>query len=189
MVGQCKQRTYRAQLILGLLLVGWLLYLSSSQEWDRLNKDEIVSDNNNMVVEDSHPLAYTEEDVLYVTQALYFEDALGPVECQLMIAHVIQNRMYSEKFPNTAKEVVWQHRQFSFTQDGKHERMELKNTRKRLEQLARVVLGGYSVDNTGGSMFYYNPSLVTPVWRKDYQPYVACGQHLFLISKDKGEWS
>lgn len=186
MVGSTKQYQV-AQLVLGLFFAGLLACLSSFSGKERLNKNENAAQTAQL--SSLHPLAFSEEDVFYLTQALYFEDALGAVECQLLIAHVIQNRMYSERYPNTIKEVVWQNRQFSYTQDGKHERMLMKQTKTRLEHLARFVLGGHSVDNSGGSMFYYNPKLADPVWKNDYTPFVTCGQHIFLTTKSKGDWS
>jgi len=184
MVGQCKQGF---NLVVGIAFVGLLTYLAASQSQDRLYKDKNVSHE---VVPQSvlHPLAYSEEAVFYLTQALYFEDALGSVECQLMIAHVVQNRMLDHRFPNTIKEVVWENRQFSFTQDGKHERMLIESTRARLEQLARLVLGGYSLDTTGGANWYYNPAIADPVWKDDYQVFTKCGKHVFLIEKQRAGW-
>ena len=186
MVGQSQQRYKSAQLILGILLIAFINSLMYYEPERKESPKEVKS--KEFYQGTLHPLEYTEEDVYYLTQALYFEDALGPVECQLMIGHVIQTRVYSEKFPNTYKEVIWQHKQFSYTHDGKHERMPMEGTRRRLEGIAKLVLGGYSVDLTEGSLYYYNPDLANPDWKDDYQVVKKCGKHLFLKEKDTRSW-
>lgn len=137
----------------------------------------------------NHPLSYTDEDVYNLTEAIYFEAILEPVECQEQVAHVILNRKYSHLYPNTIKDVIWQHRQFSYTQDGKHELMLDLEARAKAEKVARKVLGGYSADPTGGALFYYNPDLASPVWKNDYNLVNRCGNHLFFNILEDDSWS
>jgi spore germination cell wall hydrolase CwlJ-like protein len=181
-----QQISWATLLTLTLFIIGGLHLIPSLDE----EKVAASPDVNTFfqLEEDLNPLSYTEEGVFYLTQALYFEDALGDEKCQLMVAHVIQNRMYSERYSDTIGGVVWQPRQFSFTHDGKPERMEVESSRKRLEVLAKKVLGGYTVDQTGGALHYYNPKLANPDWKHDYVVSEECGDHLFLIRKTLRSW-
>lgn len=141
------------------------------------------------VAEERHPLQYSEEDLYFMTEALYFEARSEPVECQKLVAHVIASRVYSHLYPNTVVDVVWQHRQFSYTLDGKHEQMLDLEAKKIAEEVAKEVLGGYSLDVTEGALFYYNPTLATPKWKDDYTVTQECGGHLFLRIKTDRGWS
>lgn len=180
---QGKRFSRIAQLVLGLLITSWLLYLVNTdvqqKEPKRIKYDLTI---------ELHPLDYTEEDVYYLTEALYFEDALGSVECQEMIGHTIQNRVYSWKFPNKVKDVVWQPYQFSYTHDGKPEHMKMERSRKKLEEVAKSILGGYRVDTTEGSMYYYNPELANPPWKDSFEVVSKCGKHVFLKEKAERSW-
>lgn len=185
MVEQFKQRISVGLIALGIVIV--LAGFPSPQgKAHEVKTEEGVA--HVIELSELHPLFYTQEDVEELTMALYFEDALGAVECQIMIAHVIQNRVLDYRFPNTVKEVIWQHKQFSFTHDGKHERMVIESTRKRLEEVAKLVLGGYSKDMSGGALWYFNPDIANPTWQDDYQVFTKCGKHVFLIEKERREW-
>lgn len=135
-----------------------------------------------------YPLQYTEEDLFFMTQALYHEARSEPLECQQMVASVIVNRMYDWHYPNTIKSVIWDHRQFSFTQDGKHERMKDNMERAIAEEVAHNVLSGLSVDKTEGSLYYFNPKLSNPNWKHDYTFVTQCGDHRFYKRKETKEW-
>lgn len=134
------------------------------------------------------PLEYTQEDLDMMTQALYFESQKEPKECRRMVAHVIMTRKYDWAYPNTIAEVVWEKAQFSYTRDGKPERMTSIIEERKAREVAREVLGGYVVDNTEGALYYYNPYLANPVWKDDYEFVTQCGKHVFLKKRGNKEW-
>lgn len=135
-----------------------------------------------------HPLQHTEEDVYYLAQAIYFEARGEPAECQQDVAQVIQNRVYSEKYPNSYFGVIWQHRQFSYTQDGKREDINNEYAFELALDIAKKVLRGYVVDNTGGSLYYFNPDIVDPTWKVGYNFQKECGGHYFYRNKVRYLW-
>ena len=130
-----------------------------------------------------HPLHYTKEDLYYMTEAIYFEARSEPLDCQAKVAMVIQHRFYSHKYPNRYREVVWQYKQFSYTHDGKSELMVDGAARAQAEAIAELVLGGYLLDTTEGSLYYFNPELANPVWKDDYEYVVSCAKHDFYKTK------
>jgi N-acetylmuramoyl-L-alanine amidase len=136
-----------------------------------------------------YPLQYTEQDLFYMTQALYYEAQGEPLECQEMVAHVIMTRVYDWHYLNTVKEVIWADKQFSYTHDGKSEHMNSDPDRYVAEVVARQVLSGASLDTTAGSLYYFNPDLADPDWQYDYTFVTKCGNHVFYKRKETRKWS
>ena len=180
----------KVKLLAGVALLGLLLLLCiwHKQTYQVLPKvPEKGLQEVSQGTEEYHPLEYTEEDLYYMTEAIYFEARSEPIHCQILIGHVIMTRVYWHSFPNTVKEVVWQSAQFSYTHDGKHERMTDKNAKKVAETLAKLVLGGYHTDSLGAA-WYFNPDLADPDWQYDYEFVESCGGHDFYISKNGKEY-
>lgn len=135
------------------------------------------------------PEAYTKEDVYFMAEALYFEAQDQPILCKYRVAMVIDMRRYSTTYPNTIEEVVWQPYQFSYTKDGKHERMTDNYHRRLSMQIAEEVLAGKISLDPLGAIMYYNPDLVkTPHWEPHYELVVRCGDHLFYKSRSNSSW-
>ncbi len=136
-----------------------------------------------------HPLQYTQEDFDIMQEAIYFEARGEPLMCQILVAHVIMARMYDWYYPNTIKEVVWQPYQFSYTQDGKPETMKKPYSKFVAGVVAEWVLSGESYDSIEGSLYYFNPKMVTPKWKDDYDFVRDCGNHSFYKRKgDQRSW-
>lgn len=185
MVGQSQQGT---QLTVGVFLLVLIIYLIHVNKSEQEVRVDFEAEKSAYKEKEVHPLEYSGEDVFYMAQAIYFEAILEPEKCQLQVAHVIDTRRYSSKFPNTIREVVWQPKQFSYTADGRHERMTDIEARTLAERIAKLVLGGYSLDTTEGSLYYYNPDLADPSWKDSYQVVNKCGKHLFLKEKETKTW-
>ena len=183
------QQSKVVNLIIGVTLLVFLWGIYSSNEIKEAGEGSVPSVVVTNYTEEAHPLPYSEEDLYYVTQAIYFEAILEPEGCQLQVAQVIQTRYYSHKYPNTYREVVWQRGQFSYTNDGKNERMTNLRARAKAERVARLVLGGYSLDTTEGSLYYHNPNLVDWEYKNAYQFVNRCGNHDFYKEISKGDWS
>lgn len=135
-----------------------------------------------------YPLQYSEQDLFYMTQALYFEARSEPVECQQMVASVILNRKYDWHYPNSVKTVIWDYKQFSYTHDGKHELMNMHMEYQIAEEIAHEVLAGLVLDTTEGSLYYHNPNIVNWAYKEDYDFVVGCGDHDFYKRKGAAGW-
>lgn len=66
-----------------------------------------------------------------------------------MVANVILNRMKSEKFPNTVREIVFAGRQFSPVSNGSYYRVKVSSqTKKAVEKALK------EKDNTNGALYF-----------------------------------
>ena len=121
----------------------------------------------------------SEAELFYLTQAIYHEargeDTLG----QAAVAHVILNRVKSPLYPDSVREVVWQPEQFSFTNDGRSDRMTDLPAIEKAVDIALAVTRGKIKDPTGGSLHYYAHRKVRPVWARGAYKFIL-GQHTFV---------
>ena len=121
----------------------------------------------------------SEKELFELTRAIYFEargeDDLG----QAAVAHVILNRMKSPLYPDTVREVVWQKGQFSWTQDGKSDRMTDPRAIQKAVDIALAVTRGKIKDPTDGSMHYFAHKRVKPAWAEAGFRFIL-GQHTFV---------
>ena len=63
---------------------------------------------------------YTQEDVIDLATCGWMEDRSSALSmCAVM--HVVMNRVISPNFPDTVREVIHQHNQFSYTMPGNPE--------------------------------------------------------------------
>ena len=80
----------------------------------------------------------------------------GDKQSKKNVAHVILNRVKSNKFPNTISGVVFQKHQFSPISDGRFYSVEIKESTKQ------AVIEAYEEgDTTGGALYFANMSCVT----------------------------
>lgn len=125
------------------------------------------------------------EQVMCVTEAIWFEAANQPVEGMYAVAHVIRNRVKSPRYPDTYCEVIQQPSQFSY-RNGGQPTVQVNNwiDAAAFEWAARIALdvtnGTLGADFTYGSLHYFNPSLANPSWRHYGQEIGMVGDHLFL---------
>ena len=71
------------------------------------------------------------------------------IKGRLMVANVILNRMISDKFPNTVREIVFASRQFSPVSNGSYYRVKVSaRTKKAVEKALK------EKDNTNGALYF-----------------------------------
>lgn len=92
------------------------------------------------------------------------------------MAAVVINRINSQIFPNTLKEVVYQPRAFTCVDDGQ---INLTPDLDSYRAAFDAILGN---DPTGGCVFYYNPRTATSRWMKTriQASTVTLGNHIFM---------
>lgn len=126
-----------------------------------------------------------------LAQNIYFEARGEPIDGQFAVAAVTMNRVASRKYPNSICKVVWQKRQFSWTQDGKSDRPRNKTAWQKAKKIARLVYTKYfeiqqktngAWDITNGALHFYAPSMVSPVWAKNADYTTQIGRHIFVAS-------
>lgn len=125
------------------------------------------------------------EEVLCVTEAIWFESRGESVAGKYAVARVLKNRVSAKNFPGTFCEVVNQPKQFSYLNEGRPT-VVVRNPRDALalEWSAKIAIDlvndTLGADFTAGSAHYFNPHKANPSWRHYGQEVGMVGNHLFL---------
>ena len=137
-----------------------------------------------------------EHDQAYCFAVNLYHEARGEsITGQIAVGSVVLSRMYDDRFPATACDVVHAKGlnketetvqcQFSWHCDDIDDNITFNNVIEEtaFRQIATVsllMLGGVLADNTAGSTHYYNHTMVCPIWATAYTPTVIIGSHTFL---------
>jgi hypothetical protein len=122
---------------------------------------------------------YTSDDLYVLAEALYFESSIESLDCQAQVGYTVLNRVKKRK--QSIRQVIWANKQFSYTQDGKHERMTDQPARERAFAVSKLVLNGWAKDRTQGGEYFVNLSIV-PNWKfKDaFTKTITCDYHTYF---------
>lgn len=80
--------------------------------------------------------SYSDEDLTILTRVIYGEASGQSWDFQVAVGSVVLNRVKSNKFPNTIKEVVFQRGQYACTWDGNYN----KTPNEQAKKVARYLL-------------------------------------------------
>jgi len=117
--------------------------------------------------------------LICLATAIYFEARGEPDIGQMAVAQVVVNRMVDDRYPDTICGVVWEPKAFSFTHDGKHDRMTHPESRSKALQIAKSTLRG---DGLGITSTHYHTTSVDPFWNEHYSLDGLVGNHLFYTN-------
>jgi uncharacterized membrane protein len=126
-----------------------------------------------------------------LTQAVYYEAAVEPLQGRRAVAQVVLNRMRHPAYPKSVCGVVYQGAerrtgcQFSFTCDGALLRTPAANPWREAGQIARAALAGY-VEPSVGTATFYHADYVLPRWAYQLGKITQIGRHLFY--RFNGNW-
>ena len=109
-------------------------------------------------------------------QNIYHESRGESSWGQIAVANVVRNRVASEHYPNTICEVVWQSKQFSWTDDEISD--EPKNRKAFVKAVWFNLISGM-MDKTKGATHYYAHNKVDPFWAKVMVVTTVIGNHTF----------
>ncbi|MBL4918259.1 cell wall hydrolase [Szabonella alba] len=119
-----------------------------------------------------------------LAKALYFEARGETVKGQFAVAEVILNRVDSGAYPNSVCAVVNQGSgrrnacQFSFTCDGKDDRIREADAYDAAGKIAQVMLSGAPRKLTQGAT-HFHTTQVRPRWAHRFPRTAQIGAHLF----------
>ncbi len=122
--------------------------------------------------------------VLCMTQAVYYEAALEPLQGQQAVAQTVLNRMRHPDFPKSVCGVVYEGSQlpigcqFSFTCDGSLARAPIEPYWSRAKEVAEASLDGFVARDIGPAT-HYHADYVFPRWGPQMVKIVQLGQHIF----------
>jgi hypothetical protein len=128
--------------------------------------------------------AERERAVRCLTNAVYYEAALEPLDGQRAVAQVVVNRLRDPNFPKSVCGVVyegWERLtgcQFSFTCDGALARGPIPALWERSRKVAEDALNGYVMAAVGAAT-HYHADYVAPYWAPALVKITQIGQHIF----------
>lgn len=119
--------------------------------------------------------------------AVFFEARSEPIEGQYAVAEVVMNRVMDPRWPDTICGVVFQDRQFSFTHDGKSDKMEKYAQNdviewKAMNQARTIAKQVFDEGYTELEATHYHATSVRPSWAKHYKQVGRIGSHVFYIA-------
>jgi len=126
-----------------------------------------------------------------LTQAVYYEAAVEPLQGRRAVAQVVLNRMRHAAYPKSVCGVVYQGSerrtgcQFSFTCDGSLLRRPTLGPWREAEAVARAALAGY-VEKSVGTATHYHADYVLPKWAFQLAKISQLGRHIFY--RFEGNW-
>ena len=126
-----------------------------------------------------------------LTQAIYYEAAVEPLQGRRAVAQVILNRMRHPAYPHSVCGVVYQGSerrtgcQFSFTCDGSLLRAPAATPWREAEEIAREALAG-RVEPSIGTATHYHADYVLPRWAFQLGKIAQIGRHIFY--RFNGGW-
>ncbi|GIP53698.1 MULTISPECIES: spore cortex-lytic enzyme [Paenibacillus] len=130
--------------------------VSGPQTWQALKK---------------YSLNQSEMDIL--AKVIYSEARGESYKGQVAVGAVVLNRLQSDQFPDTIKDVVFQPRAFTAVDDGQY-----YLTPDRTAYLAaQDAVRGW--DPTYGSLYYFNPETATSEWIWSRPQKIKIGNHIF----------
>ena len=92
---------------------------------------------------------------------------------QVAVAAVVMNRLQSDRFPNTLKEVIFEPYAFTAIDDGQY----WLTPDKTAYQAAWDAVRGW--DPTGNALYYFNPDTATSAWIWTRPQIKKIGSHIF----------
>jgi N-acetylmuramoyl-L-alanine amidase len=121
----------------------------------------------------------SENDLFCMVQNVYHEARGESLIGQAAVAHVTLNRVRSPAYPDSVCGVVWQPGQFSWTEDGRSDRMMDLGAIGKAVDIALAASRGKIKDPTGRALHFYAHEKVKPYWSKAGYRLIV-GEHTFV---------
>jgi len=118
--------------------------------------------------------------LLCLATAIYCEARGENLMGQRAVAQVVINRVEDPRWPDTVCSVVWEPKQFSFTHDGKSEKMYEAEARETAMQVAEEALQGNGLNITST---HYHSNKVMPYWKTHYKLDGRVDNHYFYTNE------
>lgn len=130
------------------------------------------------VNENEVQISYTNKEFEWLTRIIEAEAANQPYEGKVAVGSVVLNRVHSDQFPNSIRQVIFQKTRnvYQFTPVGNGRIYRVTPSEEAIKA-ARAALGGE--DPTNGALFFYNPRISSDRWIRSRTVAVQIGQHTF----------
>lgn len=168
---------------IAIFLLACTLSLASSQA----NAKESVKKPLNPVV---HVCKKTDRSIDALACNIYKEGRGEPPIGQFSVGFVTLNRIDHEFFPSSVKKVVYQNKQFSWTNSGTNIKIRDAEAWATSKQVARILYALRTnpyvykkLDPTKGAV-YFHTTAVKPYWAKNFKKTATIGNHQFYKIKE-----
>lgn len=120
-----------------------------------------------------------------LSRNIYWESLHEPLIGQLAVAQIVHNRVKSKKWGNTFCQVIYQPKQFSWTNFKHIRNAKPKNAMQweRAKHSAMLFSRGVRVTNLDKSEFYYADYIKAPIWSENMKKKAKIGKHIFFAEK------
>ncbi len=124
-------------------------------------------------------------DVNWLALNIYHEARGESLEGMMAVGAVTLNRVKSDKFPCTVKDVVKQKHQFSWYWDGQPDEVRDKESWNRCKKVATLLLSNKNlpIRKKLDGVCYYHAEYVKPAWSRKMDRIIKIGNHIFYIQK------
>ena len=138
-----------------------------------------INDETRRLLNDNDGFMYNEEDVYWLSRIVFAESRGESYEGKLAVANTVINRVKSDIYPNSVKDVIFDTNhgiQYQPVANG-----TIYNTPDaESEMAAKEALEGKNI--IGGCMFFFNPKISTSSWIADNREfYMTIGNHSFYL--------
>lgn len=138
---------------------------------------------------------FVQQEKNCLKNALYYEARSEGLIGILAVASVIENRKNSGKYPGTYCDVINQHRQFSYTHEGKRDVETLedrlltsdKKAYGHVSEVAENMLAGAFKPVLAEDVLWYAKTSVKNYWTKTKSVATRVGEHVFYKDKPKSK--
>ena len=179
------------KLILAILSMVFIMVVLGKQRIERDVAPIVTPIPINLTV--SKPV-FDADDVECLAMNIYHESRGKKVLESYAVSFVVLNRMKHPRYPNTACDIIYQYKQFSWTSKRDNapdlsnfiERTAWKRSHDLAESFVSLVEQKKLIDITDGSL-YYHATNIRPYWVDVMVVTVTYGEHTFLREKRSSE--
>ncbi|MFS0724032.1 cell wall hydrolase [Paenibacillus sp. 1P07SE] len=124
---------------------------------------------------DNQGYSLTEEEINLIARIIYSEARGESYDGQVGVGAVILNRMTSDLFPDTVRDVIMQPNAFTVVHNGRY------NMKPDATAYQAALDAAAGVDPTSGALFFYNPDISTSTYFNSRSAAAKIGNHQFTF--------
>lgn len=196
-----NQKTTDKEFILSLLVLVLSSYIVSDfldkRETPKISKGSVdvvlepvpveeVTSSVPSLYNSNQRISVTEKELDCLSRNIYFEAAHEPYIGKIAVAHVTYNRVLDKRWGDSFCGVVYEPKQFSWTNNPKL-RNSIPSGRKWVssQHAARMFIRGVRVKNFENVNHYYANYIKPPEWSRGMARVGVVSKHLFYVGKSE----
>lgn len=141
----------------------------SEMELQQINFNSQLKGGDKIIV----PKGITEKEKDLLARLVHAEAKGEPYAGKIMVGLVVLNRMESDEFPDTIKEVIYENRQFQPVDNGMIKDPAGDESKAAVE--AAIALKGQATD----ALYFFNPDQTSSKWLRTKTVTTEIGNHRF----------